>query len=141
MTDDISDGTRAPLRRHPLVRAGASVLRYDVSVAFLVLIVAEIGLQASTWLSAQLVAGLLGSVVLVGVAWVVVERTALDRSADQAFRRHRLLGTLLIVVFVGVGGIAVSSALEGIPRLFSLALALGVVGGSVILEGVADYRQ
>lgn len=116
-------------------------IRYGVFVAFLVLIVAEIGLEASAWFSAQTVAGFLGSVILAGVLWFVVKRTALGRSADQAFRRHRLFGTLLVVVLVSVGGIAVSTALEGFPRRFSLAVALGLLGGSFVLEGVAHYRQ
>ncbi|AGB37118.1 hypothetical protein [Natronococcus occultus] len=141
MADDTSDGTRTALRKHPLVSSGTSVLRYGVSVAFLALIVAEIGLDASTWFSAQIVAGLLGGVVLVGVLRFVFERTTFGRSADQAFRQHRLFGTLLVVVLVSVGGIAVSSALEGIPRLFSLAVALGLFCGLLLLEGIADYRQ
>ncbi|MDG5820373.1 hypothetical protein [Natronococcus sp. A-GB7] len=140
MADDISDGTRTPLRRRSLVRSGTSVIRYGVYVAFLTLIVAEIGLEASTWFSVRIVAGLLGGVAVVGAAWFVAERTPLGRSADHAFRRYRLLGILLVVVFVSVGGIIVSSVLEGIPRSFSLAVALGLVGGSVVLEGVADYR-
>lgn len=141
MADDINDGTRTPLWQHPLVRSGTSVLRYAVYVAFLALIVAEIGLDASTWLSVQIVTGVLGGVVLVGVAWFVVEQTALGRSADQAFRRHRLLGTLLVVALVSVGGTAISATFEGILRPSSLALALGLLGGSAVFEGVADYRQ
>jgi hypothetical protein len=48
---------------------------------------------------------------------------------------------LLLVVLVAVGGIGVSSALEGVPRLFSLSVTLGLLGGSFVLEVVADYRQ
>ncbi|MDG5761631.1 hypothetical protein QA600_20090 [Natronococcus sp. A-GB1] len=134
MADDLSDGARTSLRKHPLIK-------YGISVVLLAVIVAEIGLDASTWLSAQLVAGLLGSAVVVGILWLAVERTALGRSADQAFRRHHLPGALVIVVVVSVGGIAVSSVLEEIPRLFALAVTLGLFGGAVILEGVTDYRQ
>ncbi|MFU8869686.1 hypothetical protein [Natronococcus sp.] len=110
-------------------------------VAFLALVVAEIGLDTSTWFAVRIVAGLLGGVVAVGTAWLVAERTALGRSADEPFQRHRLVVSLLVVALVTVGGIAVSIALEGIPRLFSLAVALGLLGGSFALEGIADYRQ
>ncbi|WP_293032230.1 hypothetical protein [Natronococcus sp.] len=45
------------------------------------------------------------------------------------------------MVLATVGGITVSAALEGVPRAFSLAVGLGLIGGSFIFEGVADYRQ
>lgn len=141
MADGIDDRNQTPLRQHPFVRSGTSVIRYGVYGTFLVLIVAEIGLEASSWVSVQTVAGLLGGGVLVGIGLFVLERTALGRSADEPFQRHRLVVSLLVVALVTLGGIAVSAALEGIPRRFSLAVALGLLGGSFVLEGVADYRQ
>jgi hypothetical protein len=141
ITDDISDDTRTLLRHHQFVEAGISVIEYGTYVALLAVLIAEVGLAASTWLSVQTVAGLLGGFVLVGVGSVIFERTALGRSADGTFRRHRLVVSLLVVALVAVGGIAVSAALEAVSRLFSLALALGLLGGSFVLEGVADYRQ